>query len=195
LHELALGLMLDEMNPSDRLAAPDPVAVSIHSDLAPVEVFERLGRAIERRTYSTPGRYSPGSFRLGGSVAGDRMTLTARPYVTPGLIAGYGAMTIELAGNVVPAPEGSEIVGTVTAPLRWTKWATFATFVALAWPIVGFGGNRTLWEAWAPLLIGALILSPVWLLILRHNQRMALANVVELTRMIETVLEEPDRGR
>jgi hypothetical protein len=178
------------MNAPDVLAAPGPIAVSIRSALAPAEVVERLARAVHDRPYSTPERYSPGFFRLGGSVVGDQIRLTARPYVTPGLIAGYGAMTIELSGNVAAAPEGSEVAGTVSAPMRWSKWATFLTLAIFASPIV-FGGNRAPWETWASLVVLGLILSPVWAVIIRHNQRMALANVGELTRMIETILRGP----
>jgi len=107
-----------EVNVPDVLVAPGPIVVSIQSGLAPFEVVERLGRAVHDRPYSTPGRFSRGFFRLGGSVAGDRITLTARPYVNPGLIAGFGAMTIELSGAVTPVPGGSELAGSVSAPVR-----------------------------------------------------------------------------
>lgn len=108
------------MSPAAPFAAPEPVAVRVRSELSRAEVMVRLERAIAERMYSTPGRNSPSFLRLGGSVAEENVILTARPYVIPGVISGYGAMTIELRGEIAPTDGGSEVRGFVTAPVKWT---------------------------------------------------------------------------
>jgi hypothetical protein len=95
-------------------AGPASVAVSIYSGRWCDETLARLAHAIADRRYSTPLRSSPGYFRLGGSADAALVTLAARPYVTPRLVAGYGAMTIELRGEVVDRDEGSDVGGAVT---------------------------------------------------------------------------------
>lgn len=190
LHDWATRAMLDRMSAPAVFAAPDPKAVSVHSGLSRAEVIERLDQAVRERPYSKPGRDSPGFFRLGGSVTTDRLTLTARPYVTHGLIAGYGAMTIELRGEVVPSDDGSEIRGTVSAPVRWTTPA-FLAFALIAWVVFGIAGNGSTWPTWTFIVVGGLFVAAAWAWIIRHNQRMALRNVDELTRLLGSIVSDP----
>lgn len=178
------------MNAAAAFAAPGPVAVSIQSALSRDKVIERLAHAVDGRRYSHPGRYAPGYLRLGGSVATDHMTLTARPYVIPGLVAGYGAMTIELRGEVVDSADGSEVRGTVTAPVRWTTLA-FAAVAWIVWVAFGITGNGRTWLVWAIVVLGSVFVSAAWAWIIRRNQRMALRNVDELTRMLRSITADP----
>lgn len=178
------------MNAPTVFAAPDPIAVTVRSGLSGVEVIERLKRAVRERPYSKPDRNSPGFFRLGGDVSPEHVTLTARPYVTPGLIAGFGAMTIELRGEVVRSDDGSEIRGTVSAPIKWTTPA-FLALALIAWVAFGIAGNGSTLPTWTFIVVGGLMVSAAWAWIIRHNQRMALRNVGELTRMLESIVSDP----
>jgi hypothetical protein len=182
--------MLHGLNVPTAFVAPDPVAVSVHSGLSRSQVIERLEQAVRERPYSRPDRYSPGFFRLGGVVTSDRLTLTARPYVTPGLIAGYGAMTIEFSGEVLSSDDGSEIRGMVTAPIEWTSPALLALSL-VAWVAFGVAGNGSMLPTWIFVAAGALMLSVAWAWMIRHNQRMALRNVGELTRMLGSIASAP----
>jgi hypothetical protein len=186
--------MLGRMNAPVVFAAPDPMAVSVHSGLAPADVIERLEMAVRERAYSNPGRDSPGIIRLGGSVTAEHVILTARPYVTPGLIAGYGAMTIELRGEVVPRDGGSEIRGTVSAPVTWTTPA-FLGFGLIAWVLFLIAGNGSTLPTWTFIVAGGLSVTAAWAWIIRHNQRMALRYVGELTRMLGSIVSDPGSPR
>jgi O-antigen/teichoic acid export membrane protein len=120
--------------------------------------------------------------------------VTARPYVTPGLVAGYGAMTIELRGEVVEGDGGSVVRGDVSAPIRWTTpaWLGFAWILWVAFAIVSNGS--TLWS-WVFVVVGSLVIAAAWIWTIRHNQRMALRNVDELTRMLSSILSDaPSRA-
>lgn len=188
------GAMLDRMNAATAFAAPDPMAVSVPSGLSRADVIERLVQAVRERPYSKPDRDSPGFFRLGGTVTAEHVALTARPYVTPGLIAGYGAMTIELRGKVVQTDDGSEIRGTVSAPIKWTTPA-FLALALVAWVVFGVAGNGSTWPTWTFIVVCGLVVSVAWAWIIRHNQRMALRNVGELTRMLGSIISDPAAPR
>ena len=181
------------MNAAVGFAAPGPVAISVRSTLHHDEVIDRLARAVGERRYSTPGLDSPGFFRLGGTVAADHLILTARPYVIPGVIGGFGALTIELRGKVVQAENGSEIRGTVSAPIRSTTLAIAAAGL-IAWASVGIAGNGSTWPVWIFIALSTAIIVAAWVWALRHNQRMALRNVNELTRMLESIVADSARG-
>ena len=186
--------MLDVMNAPTVFAAPDSMAVSVPSGLSRADVIERLELAVRERPYSKPDRDSPGFFRLGGTVTEGRVVLTARPYVTLGLIAGYGAMTIELRGEVVQTDDGSEIRGTVSAPIKWTTPA-FLSLALVAWVAFGVAGNGSTWPTWTFIVVGGLVVSVAWAWIIRHNQRMALGNVGELTRMLGSIISDTGTPR
>jgi hypothetical protein len=182
--------MLDQMNAAAGFAAPGSVAVSIPSVLSPDEVIDRLTKAVDERRYSSPGKDSPGFFRLGGSVAAEHVFLTAHPYLIPGVITGSGAMTIELRGEVIQAQDGSEIRGTVSAPVRQTTLA-FAALVLIIWAAFGIAFNGSL--TWIIVVLGGILVGVMWAWTIRHNQRMALRNVDELTRMLRTIVAGPAR--
>jgi hypothetical protein len=168
-------------------AAPDPVILNVSSALPPDEVVVQLGQAIRERPYSTPGRNSPGFFRLGGAVIGRAIRVTARPYVVPGLIAGYGAMMIELSGEVVGKAPGSEIRGSVTAPIpRSSVWLAVVSLIV--WAVVVTLGNGSNLVSWSFILIVGSAITLAWGWIARHNQRKALRNVGELERLLASVI-------
>jgi hypothetical protein len=185
--------MLGQMNAAAAFAGPGPVAISIPSVLSRDEVIDRLAQAVDERRYSSPGRSSPGFFRLGGSVMAEHVVLTARPYVIPGVIAGSGAMTMELRGEVIQAEEGSEIRGTVSAPIRFSTLA-FAVFTLITWVVCGLAFNGSTSLARIFILLGAVSIGVVWAWTIRRNRRMALRNVDELTRMIRSIVADSTRG-
>lgn len=180
--------MLAGMKVPATFAAPDPIAVSIHSGMPRAAVIERLERAVRERSYSKPGRNSPGFFRLGGSMTADDVTLTARPYVIPGLIAGRGAMSIELHGKVVASEDGSDIRGTINAPIGWAIPMSLGIALIL-WVIFGIASNGSTWPNLTFVIFGGLLLCAAWGWVIRHNQRRALRNVTELTRMLASIVE------
>jgi hypothetical protein len=175
------------MDGSSLLSSPASVAVSIHSGRSRDETLARLAHAIADRRYSTPVRSSPGYFRLGGSVDGALVTLAARPYVTPGLVAGYGAMTIELRGEVVEREEGSDLRGAVTAPLSRTTPA-FLVLALILWAAFGVASNGSTLPTWGFVILGSVLVAAAWVWIIRRNQQRALRNVDELTRMLTDIL-------
>jgi hypothetical protein len=111
----------------------------------------------------------------------------ARPYVTPGIPAGYGAMTLELRGGVVPTPEGSEVRGVVTAPVgTWT--VVVIALAAVLWSLAVIGSNGASWPALLFAVAGVSAMSVGWIWAARHNQRSALANAAELGELLKTAL-------
>jgi hypothetical protein len=169
--------------------APDHVDVSIESGLSRDEAIKRLSQAVAERRYSRPGRYSRGFFRLGGAVSPDGVAITARPYVIPGVVAGSGAMTIELRAEVLDTEAGSRLTGKVRAPVGRTMLA----FGLVAWScFVAFAlvGNGSTWPTWTFVMAGTLILSVLWTWIIRRNQRMALRSAIELTALVRSILAE-----
>lgn len=169
------------------LSVPKPVSLSVLTSLPPSEALARLEVAMSDRRYSTPGRLSRAYFRLGGSATDGRLIVKARPYVTPGIPAGYGAMTLELRGGVAPTPEGSEIRGVVTAPIGTSTVAVLA-LVAVAWSLVVVGSNGASWPALLFAFAGVSAMSVAWVWAARHNQRRALANTAELGELLKTAL-------
>ena len=142
---------------------------------------------MRERGYSTPGRFSRGYFRLGGSAVGGQLVVRARPYVAPGIPAGYGVMTLELRGGVVPTPEGSEIRGLVTAPIgTWT--VAVLALVAVVWSLLVISSNGASWPALLFAGVGVSAISVGWVWATRHNQRRALANTAELGELLKTAL-------
>jgi hypothetical protein len=185
--------MLGQMNPTAAFAAPDPVPILIPSVLSRDAVIDRLAQAVDERRYSIPGRNSSGFLRLGGSVAAGRVSLTARPYLIPGVIAGSGAMTIELRGEVIQAEEGSEIRGTVTAPVRQTT-LVFLAFGLIAWAAFGIASNGSRLPTWIFIMLGGVCIGATWVWTIRHNQRTALRHVDELTRLLGSIVADAARG-
>ena len=143
------------MRAPSRFAAPDPVAVSIDSDLPRDEALKQLSQAVAERRYSSPGRNSRGFFRLGGVVAPDGMTITARPYLIPGVIAGGAAMTIELRAEVVDTAAGSRLTGVVSAPVPQTTIA-FGFVAWLCFVVFGVAGNGSTWPTWTFVVVASL---------------------------------------
>jgi len=117
----------------------------------------------------------------------ERVIVTARPYVMPGVIGGFGAMTIELRGEVTQAEDGSEIRGIVSAPVGSTTLA-FAVLALIAWAGFVIAGNGFAWPTWIFIALSSVIVGAVCVWAIRHNQRMALRNVDELTRMLRSIV-------
>jgi hypothetical protein len=181
------------MNAAAAFAAPDSVAISIPSVLSRDAVLDRLAEAVDERRYSSPGKNSPGFFRLGGSVAAEHLILTARPYVIPGAISGSGAMTIEVRGEVIQAEEGSEIRGTVSAQVRQSTLA-FLALGLIIWAAFGIASNGSTLPTWLFIVLGGVCIGATWAWVIRHNQRMAMRNVDELTQMLGWIVADAARG-
>ena len=177
------------MKAPSTLIAPRPVPVSIESALPRDEAIRRLSEAVAARRYSNPGRYSRGYFRLGGMVAPGDVAITARPYVTPGVIAGYGAMTIELRAELTNTREGSQLTGQVTAPVGRMTVASLA-LASLCFAAAGVAGNGSTLPTWTFVVVGVVVLAILWTWSIRRSQRMALRNADELTRLLRSVLAE-----
>jgi hypothetical protein len=177
------------MKAPSTLVAPRPVPISIGSALSRDEAIRRLSDAVAARRYSNPGRYSRGYFRLGGMVAPRDVAITARPYVTPGVIAGYGAMTIELRGELTDTQEGSRLTGQVTAPVGRMTTASLVV-ASLGFAAAGVVGNGSTLPTWTFVVVGVLVLAVLWTWSIRRNQRRALRNADELTRLLSLVLAE-----
>ena len=178
-------MQLEQLMPPS-FAAPAPVSVSVTSPLDPEAVLDQLRHAIDARRYSSPVRESAGYFRIGGDVSSSVVAPTFKPYFMPGLRAGYGAMTLELHGEIHATAEGSEIRANVFAPVRRPMvWAlAILLVVSIAVSVAGSGDAF----GWAFGVGGGSLVSAVWVRILRHNQRMALRNTDEFTRLVGSIV-------
>jgi hypothetical protein len=173
--------------------APDPVPVTISSDLPREAVLARLRAAILEPAYSEPSGSPPRLYRLGGTATDEALVLTATPCLRPGLRAGSGSLTLELHGAIQPVGGRSEIRGTVVAPVAKRTVRTLAIVVVgfLVLSLAGSGPDPFLIVF--GLVVCALV-SVAWVAIIRHNQRTALDNVETFTRFVRSVLsEEPAR--
>lgn len=169
---------------------PEPIEVRVTSPLSVDASLARLNQAIEAGQYSTPERDANGYLRLGGRVASGQVCVTAKPYVIPGVPAGYGAMTLEFRGDLAGNVEGCELRGSINAPLRpRTVWALVVGFAVLGTFAVATGGGIQI--AWV--LVMAAILGPTWAWVIRHNQRMALRNAGEFARLLTSVIAAENR--
>ena len=171
----------DGVNLPALFAAPEPVPLSVHSNLSRGDVLDRLDRSIggQYRTDGRPVRYVV----LRGSTAAGQVNLTAQPYVTPEVRA-KNRPSVQLRGVVVPTMGGSEIQAVATAPVRWTTTALLA-FALVAWALIGISGGLVT-GAFA-LVVGPFVVV-AWTLMLRRNQRMALLGVNELVRTLESIV-------
>jgi hypothetical protein len=170
-------------------AEPGGIRIDVTSGLPRAEAIARLEAAVKERAYSTPDRESPGFLRLGGVVTGDTVAVRARPYVMPGLIAGYGAMEVELRGRVVAHDEGSALRGVLTAPIGW-KTPLLLSVVLLAWAGLGILTSRGSAVGWGFTLVGGTFVAAMWVVVMRRNQRMALRHARELERVLGSILGE-----
>ena len=175
------------MKAPSRFIAPEPVRLSIGSPLPRDEAIRRLSEAVAERRYSNPRRDSHGYFRLGGIVAPGDVAITARPYVAPRVIAGYGAMTIELHGELSDTGSGTRLTGQVTAPVGRMTIASLVV-ASLCFAAAGVAGNGSTLPTWTFVLVGVLVLAVLWTWSIRRNQRMALRNADELTRLLSSLL-------
>ncbi len=169
--------------PGDQLSVSEEVRVRLRGGW---HVRCQLRHAIDARRYSSPVRESAGYFRIGGDVSSSVVALTFKPYFMPGLRAGYGAMTLELHGEIHATAEGSEIRANVFAPVRRPMvWAlAILLVVSIAVSVAGSGDAF----GWAFGVGGGSLVSAVWVRILRHNQRMALRNTDEFTRLVGSIV-------
>jgi hypothetical protein len=161
-------------------AAPTWPDIDMKFDLAATAVATALETAANARAYSEPhGRDSLGYLRLGGTVYGRNVALTAKPYVTPGIPTGR-SLTLHLSGSVVDAQLGSRLVGKLSAPtprfipLLLGAWVLFLLITAsnpLATAVL-----------FAPML-------PAWWLIGRYNQRQALRHMADVERFLVEIVE------
>jgi hypothetical protein len=168
-------------------AAPDPVPVTISSDLDRDTVLARIGAAILEPRYSEPSGSPPRLYRLGGTATEAGLVLTATPCLRPGIRAGSGSLTLELRGEIGAVGSGSEIRGTIVAPIGRRTIRTLAVVVAafLALSLTGSGPDPFLVVF---CLVVSALASVAWVSILRHNQRTALDNVETFQAFVRTVL-------
>lgn len=119
------------------------------------------------------------------------MRLTARMYVMPGFIAGYGAMPLEMRGEIKATPEGSVVRGFVTAPFRLGPLDLVLLTLFAAVVITGIASSGAILSVLLLLVVAGTAMVPIWTLMVRHNQRVALTNVDDLKRMVGSVVSSP----
>jgi len=158
--------------------APNPVPFWVRSPLSRGDVIDRLERALGDYFKTESG--SPRYFSLGGSAADGFVTLTVRPYITPGERQLRGMMPIELRGEVVSTGDGTEFRGTATAPIG-RRLPTFLAGGLIALILVAFSSGP--FTGVFALAVGG-IAGVAWALLMRHSQRIALGRVDEVTRVI-----------
>jgi hypothetical protein len=165
-----------------------PVAVSIRSSDPPKKALERLDQAVRENDYGPTDRNSPGFYRMSGEVFRRYVTLAARPYAMPGIRAGSGAMALSFVGEVVPDGSGSELSGSIEAPVD-----PFLTVVGAILSVVFLLGALVQGPG-VPALVFAVVVAVTmqfgfaW--IRSHNQRMAMRSAGEIVRFLRSVLPE-----
>ena len=164
------------------LATPKPVRISVQSDMSRDDVLDRLARAIGD-FYPTDVQ-SPRYLGLGGTVASGQVTLTVKPYTSPGEREVRGMIPLVLLGQVIPTADGGEIQGNVTAPVG-PAMPILMAFALLAWVLAGVSSGPA---TGVFAVTGAAFVAIAWTWIIRHNQRSALDRVDVLVRFLESIV-------
>ena len=93
--------MLGVMRFLRSLRAPDPIEIGVRSPRSADRALAALAHAASERRYSEPGVDVPSLLRLGGSVAGRAVSLTATPYLRPGVRGWRGwGWEVKVAGEM-----------------------------------------------------------------------------------------------
>ena len=182
--------MLGVMRFLRSLRAPDPIEIGVRSPRSADRALAALAHAASERRYSEPGVDVPSLLRLGGSVAGRAVSLTATPYLRPG-VRGWRrwGWEVKVAGEMKDRADGSELTGAVTAPVPASLplvlggWLAFVSLLMVA-------ANHSI-EIIAVVVAIAIATSVLWTVAARHNQRVALRRTDRLTELLESILSEP----
>jgi hypothetical protein len=172
------------------LGAPDPVRIRIRSSRTAEQALAVLARAASENRYSDPSIGDPRFLRLGGTVAGPGVSLTATPYLSHGVRVPRD-WVLTVSGEIHDRPDESELSGTASAPapplLRWMLGAVlvFASLVMIA-----TNPTAAMITVVATFVIAMLVL---WTLVVRHNQRVAVRNTDRFTEFLATILSERPR--
>ena len=109
-----------------------PVPFSIRWDRPPGEVAHAVAAAVQERRYVDPRGEPLPFYRLTGRVAAPSITIRATPYVLPGVRSGSSALPLEVVGEIHESGAGSELTGSITAPIpRSGLW--LSAIVSIAW--------------------------------------------------------------
>jgi hypothetical protein len=166
-------------------ARPNPVRVTVRSNLSRGEVLDRLERALGG--YYETESHDPRYLGLDGSVAGDHVILIARPFSRPGERQARGMLPITLRGEVVSTPYGAELQATATSTVG-RAGPTLLAVALMGLILVGISGGQfiTLFA-----LLGGALIAAAWTLIIRDNQRSSLRRVDTMAGILETILDDP----
>lgn len=157
------------MNP---FAAPSPRTIQFRSDAERHALASAIGDAARKGRKSDGGRLA-NRLRLGGSVSGTDLDLRATPRELHPFV-------MEITGAIADtSPAGSIVEARVAVPVSGG-----ALFVGIAFGvlIVFFGGQSLA----IGFLLAAAIWFPLWLAVVRMNQR----RLLERTTEIETLLRQ-----
>jgi hypothetical protein len=167
-----------------RLASPfDGHRVRITSKRALPEAASALARAFEEKVYSRQTLATPTLLRLRGTMTGTAVSLTAQPYVIPGLPA--RGLRLSFKGQLQNDADGSESAGWISAPIPRSAIGLLAGSILI---IAVFAG---LFQVLLLVWLGVMLvpMSVIWAVILRHNQRHALTTSGELVAFLSAVLD------
>lgn len=187
---------------NSKFAPPEPLWVSIDSRRPPSEVAAALDEATSRRRYSVPHGEAQGFLRLGGTVSASRVELKAKPYLVPGIWAGQGSLTLYFSGRIEETPDGSLLTGLVSAPIPRSVplvlggWVGFLGVVgAIIGAFIGSPVGLAIAILWVlALAVLVLLITPIWTLTLRYNQRAMLRRAHEFEDFLRSIVDAAGGG-
>jgi hypothetical protein len=154
---------------------PDPAPLTVNWPRPPDDVAEQLGSAAAKHSYAAPDVDAPLLFRLGGSVRGRVVLLTATPFIQRGVRSRGLELAIE--GEISPTATGSRLDGVVRASVpRWALVLVVAFLAFVTWE----GGLFAL-------LVSSVVLGVTTALALPRYQRAELRTVDQLAAALARV--------
>ena len=159
---------------------PAPVAVAIHSALAPEAVADALARAAAEERFLEPVGEDRGLLRLAGGVVADEVLLTAQRWATPEQKV-RTPQPLTFRGHNLPGENGgASVTGEMVAPIAPVLWVVPSAAFAFGL-IAGLDGNLVG-------IVGGPLLALLTVAVFRVNQWNTLRDAPQLERALRDLL-------
>lgn len=163
------------MSTLKRFLPPDPAPLTVRWPRPADDVAEQLASAAAKHAYASPAGQRAMLFRLGGSVQGRAVLLSATPYLERGVRS--RGLELRIEGDITPTDDGSRLDAVVRAGVP--RWAVFLVVAFLAF---------VTWEGGlVGLLVSSLVLGATAALLLPRYQRTELLSVDQLAAALARV--------
>lgn len=158
-----------------RFLPPDPAPLTVLWPRPADDVAEQLASVAAKHSYIAPGADAPLIFRLGGSVRGRAVLLSATHYLERGVRS--PGLELQIEGEITPTDDGSRLDGVVRAGVpRWVAVLVVAFLAFVTWEggLVG-------------LLVSSVVIGVTAALLLPRYQRAQLRSVDKLAAALARV--------